>query len=87
MLAHSGPQLGATDPEPGEEEQGEGEEGDEEEEEKEEEVNVLSSYPGPIIEEVGPELANAPASFFAVPKRGPLRRTRGKKSLAAVLGP
>ena len=47
----------------------------------------MPSYPGPIIEEVGPELANAPASFFAVPKSGPLRRIRGKKSLAAVLGP
>ena len=47
----------------------------------------MPSYPGPIIEEVGVELVNAPAGFFAVPKSGPLRRIRGKKSLAAVLGP
>ena len=46
----------------------------------------MPSYPGPIIEELGVELANAPAGFFAVSKSVPQRRIRGKQPPAAVFG-
>ena len=49
-------------------------------------MGVLSSYPGPIIEEVGSELADAPAIYFAVSKAVAKRRLRGKQPAAALYG-